>query len=133
MPHLDVVLNKPAVYLNSQEGQASFTDFESLMQRIQTRSEFEVVPEVSLTSKEAKALAFIQSERKEGRSPGVRNIAQAGGFKSSRSGLRLVRSLQDKGVLSINGLVALPGDVDDYRLNISKTNERKTQRHNPRL
>lgn len=60
------------------------------MQRIQLRKEAEVVPGIALTLNEEKTVAFIRSERKEGRSPGVRKIAQVVGLRSSRSGARIL-------------------------------------------
>jgi len=46
---------------------------------------------------EQKALGFINSELKQGRSPTVRGIAKASGFRSSRTGHRLLKSLIAKG------------------------------------
>lgn len=48
-------------------------------------------------SREVQALAFIRTEKKEGRSPGMRKIANAADFKSSRSGAKLHHALRRKG------------------------------------
>ena len=87
------------VYLNTPEGDASLRNLEAIVKRIQARSEFEAAAEIPLSPNEERALAFIRSELKKGRSPGVRKIAQAVGLRSSRSGLKLVRSLKIKGLL----------------------------------
>lgn len=99
IPGLDAALGELAVYLSSPEGETWLSEFESIINRIQTRSKFTANPEILLTPKEEKALAFIRSEHEVGRSPGVRKIAKAAGFKSSRSGLRLLRVLKDRGLL----------------------------------
>lgn len=99
MPWFDAAMANLATYLRSPEGERWFSDFESLVERIQTPSKFEIGPEISLTPAEEKALAFIRSEHEKGHLPGVRKIAEAAGFKSSRSGLRLLRSLRAKRLL----------------------------------
>lgn len=99
MPWFDAAMEDLATYLRSSEGERWFSDLESLMERIQTRSKFQAISEVSLTQAEARALEFVRNEHAEGRSPGVRKIAKAAGFKSSRSGLKLLRSLEGKGLL----------------------------------
>lgn len=52
---------------------------------------------VQLAKQEQKALAFIGSEIKQGRSPSLRQLTQAVGLKSSRSGYRLLNKLISKG------------------------------------
>lgn len=88
-----------AVALTRPEGKQQLADLEALMQRIQSRREVEAIPGIALTPNEEKALEFIRGELKEGHFPGVRKIAQAVGFKSSRSGARLLQTLRSKGVL----------------------------------
>jgi hypothetical protein len=89
----------PDIYLNTPEGDAWLRECDAVVKRIETRSEIDAVPEIPLTPVEEKALAFIRSELAEGRSPGVRKIAQVVGLKLSRSGLRILRLLKSKGVL----------------------------------
>src|SRR4051812_7183440 len=84
MPWMDGAIENLCAYLKTPEGETWLRDFESIIKRIKTRSEFEAVPEIPLTLSEEAALAFIQSELNEGRSPGVRMIARAAGLKSSR-------------------------------------------------
>jgi len=99
MPSMDAILHSLALFLGTPEGQRQFAEFESIMQRIQSRKEAEAIPDIPLTPNEEKALTFIRNDLKKGRSSGVRKIAQAGGLKSSRSGARLLRSLKIKGLL----------------------------------
>lgn len=99
MPWMDTMLNVLAIILGTPEGERQFVEFESVMQRIQARKEAEAIPDIPLTPNEKKALAFIRGQLTEGRLPGVRKIAKAAGFKSSRSGLKLLRSLKDKGLI----------------------------------
>lgn len=53
----------------------------------------------SLLPQELRALAFIQTALKKGQSPSVRAVATASGFRSSRTGMRLLNALVEKGVL----------------------------------
>ncbi len=53
--------------------------------------------DIQPTVQEQKALDFIKSEIVQGRSPSVRGVAKAVGFKSSRSGHRLLRRLIARG------------------------------------
>jgi hypothetical protein len=99
MAWLDPAFESLAVYLSSAEGKMWFNDVENLMQRIETHSKFEAVPETSLTPAEKGALAFIRSQSKKRPFPGVRKIARSAGLKSSRSGLKLLQSLKAKGLL----------------------------------
>ena len=51
---------------------------------------------------EQKALAFLQDKISQGRSPSIRDLCKAMGFKSSRSGFRLLNMLMAKGWLYRN-------------------------------
>lgn len=62
MPWFDAAMEELETYLRSPEGKWWFSNLEGLMERIQTRSKFEAIPEIPLTPAEEKALAFIRSE-----------------------------------------------------------------------
>lgn len=56
------------------------------------------LPLIILSDNETKALHFIRKELKCGHSPTVREVAKALGFRSSRSGYRVVCLLKNKGL-----------------------------------
>lgn len=51
------------------------------------------------TEQEQKAIAYISSEIKSGRSPSIRDITKAMGLRSSHSGFRLLNRLIEKGMI----------------------------------
>jgi hypothetical protein len=66
------------------------------------------------TEQEWKALRFLDAEIRQGRSPSVRQVAKAVGFKSSRSGYKLLKRLITKGLVvrdRRNVLYLIYGDV----------------------
>jgi SOS-response transcriptional repressor LexA len=55
--------------------------------------------DIQPTEQEQKALDFIGSEIQQGRSPSIRNLSKIIGFRSSRSGFRLLNRLIDRGFI----------------------------------
>jgi hypothetical protein len=56
-------------------------------------------PKVETTESEMKALTFLQKETGGGKSPSIRDLSKVMGFRSSRSGFRLLHALMSKGLL----------------------------------
>jgi hypothetical protein len=61
----------------------------------------------ALSEQEKKALAFIRNSRKGDHAPSIREICRAVGFRSSRSGLLLIKKLMGKGFVRRDKLGAL--------------------------
>lgn len=59
------------------------------------------------TEQEQKALTFLQDEMSQGRSPSIRDLSKVMGFRSSRSGFRLLNLLIAKGWVHRDGKGAL--------------------------
>ena len=53
-----------------------------------------------LTEQESTALAFIRHEQDHGRTPSTRSLARTMGFRSSRSGHRMIETLVSKGYVT---------------------------------
>ena len=81
-------------YFETPEGEEFYERFTALMLRIQ-----EAQRNRGISDTESKALAFIRKELKRGHSPTVREVAKALGFRSSRSGYRIVRALKESHLL----------------------------------
>jgi len=59
----------------------------------------ESTPQLKLSPEESKALEYIKGEIEQHRSPSVRDLSKAMGFRSSRSGFRLLKRLIERGVV----------------------------------
>jgi LexA DNA binding domain len=101
---LDQILESVQSFLMTAEGQETMDRLESIMKGIHERH-MRKMPVLSPT--EAVALQFIVDEQRRGRFPSVREVAKAIGFRSSRSGHRVMQNLADKGVIEIKGKTML--------------------------
>jgi hypothetical protein len=69
------------------------------------------VPAV-LTEQESRALAFLSNAFAKGQRPSVRHVAKALGYRSARTGFRLVEQLIAKGMVQrLNGRIQLRKQV----------------------
>ncbi len=90
----DKIINNLVEYFNTENGTEFYERFADLMSRVEDQSVAR-----SLSDVEHRALVFIQKERKQGRSPSVRTVSKTLGFRSSRSGHRIVSKLKDRGLI----------------------------------
>lgn len=79
-------------------------DVEDIGIRLLQLYKFLATPDVSrsaikMTESEARAVAFLQNANGNGNSPSIRNLCKAMGFRSSRSGFRLLNTLMSKGLV----------------------------------
>ena len=81
-------------YFETPEGEEFYERFIGLMSQIQ-----EAQRNRGLSDTENRALVFIRKELKRGHSPTVREVTKALGFRSSRSGHRVVCGLKEKGCI----------------------------------
>ncbi len=91
---LDHVLEAVQQFLSTEEGRVVFDRLESISNGIQARQGI-----VELSSHERQALRFIQTEQRKGCNPSVRQISKSLGFRSSRTGHKILKSLRTKGVI----------------------------------
>ncbi len=91
---LDHILETVQQFLATEEGKEAFDRLESISNSIQARQGI-----VELSSHERQALRFIQTEQGKGRNPSVRQISKSLGFRSSRTGHKILKSLRTKGVI----------------------------------
>jgi hypothetical protein len=82
-------------YFETSEGGEFYERFISIFPPKPHKPE---LPLIVLSPNETKAYHFIHKELKRGHSPSVREVAKALGFRSSRSGHRITRSLRGKGL-----------------------------------
>lgn len=90
-------LHNLTFYLGTSEGADMFRRLEQLCAQIENRMKLDRLK--SLTPLETCALKFIQAELKKGHSPTVREVGKAIGKRSSRTGYRVMLSLQQKGLI----------------------------------
>ncbi len=90
----DKIINNLVKYFGTAEGIDFYERFVDLMSRIESQSITR-----SLSETESRALVFIRKEHQQGRSPSVRVVAKVFGYKSSRSGHRIVSKLKERGLL----------------------------------
>ena len=83
-------------YFETPEGEEFYERFTAVFQKIHHKLE---LPLIVLSPNETKAYYFICKELKRGHSPTVREVAKALGFRSSRSGHRVVCMLRKKGLV----------------------------------
>ena len=90
----DKIIENLAEYFNTTEGDDFYERFATLMTRIKEQSIAR-----SLSETESRALVFICKESARGRAPSVRMVAKALGYKSSRSGHRIICKLKGLGLI----------------------------------
>jgi hypothetical protein len=91
----DSILSALLSYLSTEDGAGVFDQMQNLFIRIEERRTLEL-----LTTQEMQALQFIRTELQFGRHLSVRKVTQALGFKSSRTGFRVIEALIRKNVLT---------------------------------
>jgi hypothetical protein len=69
---------------------------------LEKSTELQERPRHQPNERERKALDYIETEKDEGRFPTMRGIAKAVGFKSSRSGHKMLKSLVMKNLVCRN-------------------------------
>lgn len=104
---LDRILINLEAHLSTAEGMETFERMERIMHAIESRTKASVQ---DLPPKERRVLTYIKKALKQGHSPSVREVTQAMGLKSSRSGQRVLNSLLTKGVIrrSVEGKIIFP-------------------------
>jgi hypothetical protein len=90
---LDDMIDRLVTYCLTPESTAMLARIEELLAVVKRN---EPLP---LTNQEEKALAFIKKKLYRKESPSVRDVATALGFRSSRSGAKIVNNLIKKGLL----------------------------------
>ncbi len=90
----DKIIENLAEYFNTTEGEDFYERFIELMSRIKIQSTARSLPDA-----EKRALAFIQKEYARGSSPSVRAVAKAAGYRSSRTGHRIIHKLEGLSVI----------------------------------
>ena len=91
---LDRMFDNLIKYFQTEEGMQFSEDVHKHLERWRKAPEGPV-----LTERESRALAFINRERAKGRSPSVREVTKAIGFKSSRTGYMIVKNLKMRGLM----------------------------------
>jgi LexA DNA binding domain len=89
----DRIIEKLGDYLETEEGIEFYERFVAVFQKTPP------LHVIILTPNETKALHYIRREKRRGHSPSVREVAKALGFRSSRTGFKIMRLLRGKGVV----------------------------------
>jgi hypothetical protein len=89
----DQILETLGKYFETEEGIEFYERF------IEVFSRTPQLPLIILSPNETKAFHFIRKELRQGHSPSVREVTKALGFRSSRTGHKIVSSLKTKGVV----------------------------------
>ena len=90
----DKIIESLTKYFDTAEGEDFYEQFTVLMSRIKDQCITR-----SLSEAESRALVFIHKERARGHSPSMRMVAKALGYRSSRTGHRIVTKLKGKGLI----------------------------------
>ena len=97
---LDMISMYLAEYINTPEGISLSNDLNNYFARYRECEDVSAYLTPALTSKERKALVFIKRELKKTNRPSVQQVSHAIGCRSSRTGLRIMKSLREKGLIT---------------------------------
>ena len=95
---LERMLRKLFAYASTPEGSAELESISTVYAELKNKISLRL--QSTLTQDEERALAFIERCRKEGGRASVRAVAAHLGFKSSRTGAKVVNRLREHGVIS---------------------------------
>lgn len=90
------IIENLAEYFKTPEGEAFYESFSALMTRINKNIRER---EVGLTKNEEQAMIYIRRKQSYGHIPTVREVTKYLGYRSSRTGHKILCSLKAKGFI----------------------------------
>lgn len=92
----DSMIDNLVRYFNTPEGEVFYENFTAVMTRINENIKER---KADLTKDQERALAYIKRKQKGGHMPTVREVTKHLGYRSSRTGYRILCQLNVKGLI----------------------------------